>query len=178
MKSESANDQTTTGLEFTPEGWATDDLPSFRLIMDHPPPRAYSYLTQLKIDALAWKPWAFWLGGVAFLVLAVIVKQWWLIVVGLFVLNAWFTMFRSVVRQMRDCPVAIGIVKALAPHPLLRGSATAQALVADGKEIPVVLSSPLAGVVRTWQGPVEVAILHTPQSQFSLVIGARPVPAG
>ena len=179
-----------SGLEFTPEGWVADDLEFFRLVMDHPAPRPYSYLTQLKDDARAWRPWAFWVAGAAAIALAVLTEQWWLVAVGVCVLAIWFSMFRNLVRQVRNCQIVIGVVETLAPHPLYAngkwlaataiggGWATAQALVADKGQVPVVLLPRLADAIRYRQGPAEVAILYTPRSQFSLVIGVRPLPLG
>lgn len=178
MTKEFEREQEPAGLEFTPEGWVVDDLEFFRLVMGHPPPRPYSYLTQLKDDARAWRPWAFWIAGAAALALAVITGQWWLMAVGVWVLAIWFWMFRNLVRQVRNCQVVIGVIETLAPHPLGGGSGTAQALIADKGQIPVALLPRLADAVRHHQGPAEAAILYTPQSQFSLVIAVRPLPAG
>jgi len=171
------SDQPDQGVEITPEGWLVTDIKEFHLLKDHPPPRPYSYVDQLKEDARSWKPVAFWVVGTVLIGLGAAAQQWLFLPVGVFVLGVWFRMLQKAVDHLRHSPVLRGALEALGPHPLLPDWRTARALLGDGRQIPVVLPARLAGAVGDEHGPVEVLVLDSPQAQYSSVFGIRAIPS-
>jgi hypothetical protein len=109
----------------TPEGWVVTDLKTFRLVVDHPPPRPNCYLHQFLEDARDWKPITVWVIGIGTITVGVAAGWWWLLPFGVALLLYWLIFFLLSVRTMRVCPVAVGQVGALEPHPLIRDFSTA-----------------------------------------------------
>jgi hypothetical protein len=118
-----------------------------------------------------------WVAGIGSLAVAVTAGWWSFLPLGLIFLVAWFHMCRMVVRDLRDSPTTVGVIEALGPHPLFRTSATAQASLADGRQVPVVVERAIVNEIMSQGARVEVLFLDDRRSQFALVIAARAIPS-
>jgi len=162
-------------LVVTPEGWEVQDLNLFRLCVDHPPPRHHAYLYQLREDLKGWPTLALWVVGIGLVGLGWAIGQWLLAALGMILFVIWFRLFRLTVRNIRDSPLAVGMVESLGPHPLMRGGSTANAQLKDGQVVPVVLSNEPATQLIQEQGRIEVLFLDDHESEYALVLGVRAV---
>src|SRR5438445_665810 len=128
-------------LVVMPDGWVAAEFDYFRFFIDHPPPRPHVFWRQLVTDAKYWQPIAFWVAGVGLIVLAISLREWQLILIGLLVLSVWFRVFWRYVQLLRDSPLVIGVINVVEhrPHPFVRNSSTARARLADGRDVSVNL---------------------------------------
>ena len=167
------------------EGWFVEDMKLFRLLTDHQPPRPNIYRKQLWVDAKNWKPIALWVAGIGFSA-AGLATSWrnhsfdgvFLLLLGLFCFHFWFACFRRVARDFRHGHTMLGVVEALLPHPLRGDCSTATILTADGGKVPIAFMAKLTRLIDEIHAAgarAEVFFLHTPLSQFSLGLAARPV---
>lgn len=160
----------------TPDGWAVTDLPWFRLLVDHPPPRPYGYLDQLKQDVRDWKCVGLWLLGIGLVALALAAGWWLLLPVGFCVLYFMCRLTNSMRRYCRDTPLCRGVIDALErPHSVWRDQSMARARLADGEEALVSLPTRLVLGMLEEQGRAEVMFLYDPTAPHSVVIGARAI---
>ena len=166
-------------VEVTPDGWA---VPStfwqyYRFVTDHEPPRPGAVAFQLRVDARNWKPVAFWVVGGVLIVAGAVAGRWDILVIGVFVIAAWAMMFANAVRTVRNYPVVVGVIDTLTPHPQVPQFATARAVTADGRTIPVAAATALVRGFLAGNGRAEVLFLHDPRSAGCWVLAARPRPA-
>ena len=104
----------------SPDGWISRYTEStFRLFIDHPPPRPYSYLTQLKGEVQSGYTITCWVVGVG-LIVAGWFTYWLVVVLGLLPIAFWLFAYLHGMHSIRNSVVARGIIKILKPHPNLR----------------------------------------------------------
>jgi hypothetical protein len=171
--------------EITPEGWLVTELEAFRFVADHRPPRPAAYRFLLWQDARSWKPVALWVSAAGFTVAGLAIMRSFslplgaaLLFAGVSLLRFWFRLFRSLARDLRHGPTAVGVVEALSPHPLCRHESTATATTPEGRKVPITLPTQMVEGFLAADGRAEVFFLHSPGSQFSLGLAARAVQAG
>lgn len=162
-------------LVTTADGWTTHDRPVCRLVVEHAAPRPFGYRDQLRIDARGWRPLALWAVAAGGLAYGLWTRTPPAVALGGAVLGVYLVMLRGTVRPVRDGPTAVGVVDALRPHPLTAGYSAGTATLADGGRLPVALPTRLVAPILDRDGRAEVIFLHTPQSQYSLIYGVRPV---
>jgi hypothetical protein len=163
--------------EVTPEGWVVTDLKTFRMIADHPPPRPYSYLHQLWVDARSRRPLTLWAYGIGVIAVAVALGWWLLLPVGGALLALYVMMLRSAVRHFRAAPAAVGVVEALTPHPKMGDFLTGIAITSDGREVLVALPAQLTDGIIGGGRRAEIFFLYDSQpGNYSLGFGARAMP--
>ena len=107
-------------VEMTPDGWYVTDPKSFRLIVDHPPPRPWGHWNQIRVDMKHWMPVAIWFICTAFVVAGFATPFWFFVFPGVYGFVRWFRIAHMSVRDIRSCPVASGVIDALRKHPLVR----------------------------------------------------------
>jgi hypothetical protein len=170
-------------LEVTPEGWIVDDLRSFRILVDHSPPRPYRLLDILRYDVRSWRVWCFWIVGGGFLSGGLLIGAWPIAGLGAYVLIRWLGMLRTSLRYLRNAPARVGTIDAvqdLHPHPLLREYSMAVAHFADGPTLRVAVPTKFAAPILGGHGRAEVLILHDSKRHLKLgcsfAFGARPIP--
>jgi hypothetical protein len=162
--------------EVAPDGWVVTDTKTFQLIANHPPPRPYGYLHQLRVDAGSKRVIKLWVLGIGIIAIGVQLGWWALLPVGIGVFALWFTMFRNTVRFFRECRTGVGLVGALKPHPVLDDCSTGVALTIDGQEVSVYLPTRLVGEIIGRDGRAEVLFVHDPRKEWAFGIGARAAP--
>src|SRR5262245_41511116 len=112
--------------------WTTASSEATLRLYRQPPPRPSSHFTQFRVDARAYKPWVFWLGGAGLIALGFAIlclqpivpipgraisvprglRLWlgWLVVAfGVWVLLVWFSKFMQAVHATRTAPLATGV---------------------------------------------------------------------
>lgn len=172
------NDARRKQTTLTPDGWVTvtQFYRQFRILVDHPPPRPYDYVDQLRADLRNWK-----FVGLSVLsvgMLALLATRFWPAAAA----GAWgcarlFLLVRRKVREMRESPLRIGVVEAVGPSAALGDYFMTQARLEGGDEVAVALFPPLASTVTGWGGRAEVLFLDTPKRGYSLALGVRPIPS-
>jgi len=168
-------------LVLTPDGWAVAEFDYVRFFLDHSPPRPHVFLRQLIADAKCWKVIAFWVVGFGLITLAIVVRQWQVILLGLLVLSVWVRLFWRHVRSLRNSPLLVGVIDGVEhyPHPFVRNYSTARARLADGREVSVYLSIELLTLhaleLIEEQGRAEVLFFDDPTGG-ALVVGVRAMP--
>jgi len=162
-------------VETTPDGWAVTDLKEFHFLVDHPTPRPYGYWNQIRVDARSWPEVSLWVAVMGLLTAGVIMGQWLFLLPALLLAGFYRGGCRVTVWQIRKCPVAIGVVDALKPHPLLRRSSTAVARLTDGRQVKVIVETKLVRTIIDSGGQAEVLFLDHPIAPPARVIGARAV---
>jgi hypothetical protein len=165
-------------VEITSDGWAVTDLRTFRFLVDHPPPRPYGVWDQIREDAGSWTVVGLWVAVAGFVTAGVVTGQWLFLAPAFGLASVWATGCRIVVRDVRNSPVAVGIVDALEPHPLLPGSSTALARLAEERQVPVTVETVLIRDIIDSGGQAEAMFLDDPKTQYSRVIGVRAVKPG
>jgi hypothetical protein len=135
--------------------------------------RSYPY--QFGVDARSWKPLAFWFGGGLLLVVGVWKGEWWAVAFGLVVLGLWFWLYLQTVHFLRTGIVLTGVIEETKRATLLGDVSRARARLSDGKEIVVIVPTRLTAGFLKEDGRLSVLLLKEPRSEFSIVIGARPV---
>src|SRR5262245_10685465 len=107
-------------LEVTSDGWIVEDLDFFRILTDNRPPRPASFSYWLKRDVRGCLTVALWLGAASLIALAVTTGSYYLLSLALFLLCFYLICFFQTVFSFRDCPVEVGVIGKLSPHPLLK----------------------------------------------------------
>lgn len=161
--------------QVTSEGWVVTDLPTYRFLMDHPPPRPYGLVYPLRDELRDAKALAFWIGGLSAVAVGIALQLWLLIPIGMIALGGMLRLYLRVARAFRSSPLLSGVVTSLARHPGQQDYSTARARLPDGREIPVALLSSPASALLAQAGWVEVLLLEAPQAEYSVVVGVRGV---
>jgi uncharacterized repeat protein (TIGR04138 family) len=176
----------------TVAGWTTPFPAGTLLLYLHPTPRPYSHLTQLRVDARAYKPWLFWAGGAGLIILGFgltparapgLVPPWvalTCILAGGHFLLAWFSRFLFAVHCTRTAPLDVGLIRTLKAAPPWPDLAFADAIRADGTVVEVTV---FRAIVDGWlnsHGECEVLFYTRPRgrrarSDTGFVIAARQV---
>jgi len=172
-------------VEVTADGWtvASVDYDFFRLLTNHSPPRPAGYWFWLKRDARGFKPVGLWVLAGGLIALALTTGWHYFLTAGLFLLAFYVYMFLQTVNYFRNCPVEVGrianLTDALSPHLLFQNCRVATAAMADGRDVPIVLTTGLVSDLPA-QCPAEVLFIHDSSPQFrskepkfSIVIAAR-----
>jgi uncharacterized repeat protein (TIGR04138 family) len=147
-------------------GWTTIIQKEMLLLYLHPLPRPFSYRTQLRIDARAYKPWLIWLLGGGLIALgAYSLRQpkegfltfgWSTISAGAGLLFLWLSGFLTTVRWTRNAPLEVGLiqsVKTMIPFPDM---VTADAIEADGTVVEVTTFRVIVDRLLSEHGECEV----------------------
>jgi hypothetical protein len=170
-----------TNVGVTADGWVVEDEKYFRLLMDHNPPRPRVYRRQLSVDARSWKPVTLWIAGLFLLAFGALAGQWPVALSGVMVFILYLWMYVKTVRHFRNSPIMSGVIDALTPHPIVGNCSTAEAKLADGRTTVVVVATRLAADILKERGRADVVFLYDSKSEYSNVIGVRPManpPAG
>jgi hypothetical protein len=163
----------------TAEGWVTDDAEQLRFFLDHPPPRPFGYLDQMKVDAGSRRALTFWAAGLGAITVGVAAGQWPLVIGGLCVVGAYIRCLWLVVPGRRNAPVRTGVIQGWDPPGVVPRHVTADARLPDGVLVRVALhESGTGGGVAEHPGPAEVVFLYEPTTTYSLVLAVRPLGPG
>jgi hypothetical protein len=150
-------------------------------MVDHVPPRPYSYWRQVCQDAKCWVILVLWSTIAASLILA-IWRGWYLLLLpAALLLQRWWFLCRNVVSNFRHTPTAIGIMDAKAlTHPLgnvvVGRPLTANAELPDRRMVWVTISKGLVQCIPSSCEKAEVMILDNKHDDFPIAFGLRPIP--
>jgi hypothetical protein len=162
----------------TPDGWVTESLRTFRILVDHSPPRPWGYRDTLREDVRQRRFHLIWLASLGFIALGV-TTGWWLVgvLVGGYFLVRLALLVRSTVHSLRNSPLAVGVLLTpKVPHSLLIDVMLGRVRLADGREASVAFPGPLASALPEGQDQVEVMFLDRPEQRYSVVLAFRSIP--
>jgi hypothetical protein len=130
--------------EATPPGWfvAPKIYKYYRYLTGHEPPRPFAIWAQLRNDAVHWQMIVLWLscgwlisGGAA-------TNQWSEVALGSGLILFWLVCLVSVASRIRTSPLVFGVISSYSRHWQF-GMSKAMAVMADGREIAVVVQTSL-----------------------------------
>jgi hypothetical protein len=188
--------QTSPTTFVTVDGWMTS-IPeaAFQRYL-HPPPRPFTYLTQLLTDAANWKPWVFWIGGGGLLALGLTLLFRYAAVLGfpaagagavcvafgLNLLVSYLGMLAQAVHNFRTAPLGTGVIRGLKPAPPWPDLSWASAQQPDGTFIDVITQTAGTAKLLEEHGRCEVLFLKRGRqpsggAEVGTVLAARIIEA-
>lgn len=157
----------------TVDGWYVHDPERFRFFADHAPPRPFSYVSQVAIDARNWRVWALWFMGAGAVALG-LSRAALTAILGVGVIGVYLFRLHRTVRALRCSRFETGTVTEVVPHPGDENWMMSVALTDEGKTVRVVMARDLVTPVISAEGTAVVAFLDDPNNEYASVIGVRP----
>jgi hypothetical protein len=115
----------------------------FLYLTGHEPPRPFAIWDQFCLDARHWQMTALWLLCAWQVVNGAATRQWLEIAVGAAILALWLACLLIVASRSRTCSLAVGVIGSYSWHWQFKMS-KAKAVMADGREIDVIVPTSLA----------------------------------
>jgi len=161
------------GETLNPDEWIVPDLDLFQFVVDHDPPRPFSYWTQIAEDLRHWKPVALIASLPVAAALTYATGEWLFLPVGVILFGLWVVCLRIVVLSYRNDPIHGGVVHSWKPHKNAASILTGTVRLADGDVVSVGLDRQFAPDLEEGQEPFEVLFLRNPKHELEHVIAYR-----
>ena len=155
--------------------WITDDFDQFEFLKNNDPVRKGVFLRQIKADLKSTKMVIAILLILGSLIFGIIKSQAIFLLLPIIGLSLYLKMFYLVTKGTRNAPLLLATVDSIREqHPVMKTVSLTNAVLNDGKVVPVSLDKSPAERILQSNKKIEVAILHTPSSECSQVIAMRP----
>ena len=155
--------------------WITDDFDYFEFLRNNDPVRKGVFLRQIKADCKSTKMFISILLILGSLIFGIIKSKAIFLLLPIIGLSLYLKMFYLVTKGTRYAPLLLATVDSIREkHPTMKTVSLTDAVLNDGKVVPVSLDKSPAEKILQSNKEIEVAILYTPSSECSQVIAMRP----
>ncbi len=155
--------------------WITDDFDYFEFLRSNDPVRKGVFLRQIKADLKSTKTFIVILLILGSLIFGIIKSQSIFLLLPIIGLSLYLRMFYLVTKGTRYAHLMLATVDSIREqHPIMKTVSLTDAILNDGKVVPVSLDKSQAEGILQSNKEIEVAILYTPSSECSQVIAMRP----
>lgn len=163
-------------FEVTNSGWVVEDKAFFELITKNRPPRPFTYIEQLKIDAKHWKPLLVWGVALGAIISGIIQNHISFIIFGIIVLIDFGRKLLEVVADYKKMPLMYGDIHEIDErHESFKDMVVSELHLEAGEKVFVTTHIETLEYLLSKYHQVQVAFLYNRQAKYQPTIGLKPV---